>query len=126
MVKLRIYGILRVLARRDEIEVDAKDVREACEKLSEMLGGEAKNLIFDKTGNIYSSILIFKDDERITDLNVHVEHDTILHVIPAVEGGIHDFYEHAEICLGRSRLVTFYSSSSFLNRKPDILFEKYW
>ncbi|MEM4000862.1 MAG: MoaD/ThiS family protein [Saccharolobus sp.] len=87
MVKIRIYGILRVYIGSSEVEVDAKNIREACEKICEIFGNEIRNLIFDKNGNIYPSILIFKRNERVTSTDILVDPDTIIHIIPAIEGG---------------------------------------
>ena len=88
MVKIRIYGVLRVLAGRNELDVDAENVREACKKLTYILGDEARKLVFNERGEVYPSILIFKDNDRVTNLSVQVKQDDTLYIIPAVEGGV--------------------------------------
>lgn len=87
MVRIRLYGILRVYIGSSEVEVDVRNIREACEKICEMFGDEVRNIIFDKNGDIYPSILIFKRNEKVTSIDVPVEPDTIIHIIPAIDGG---------------------------------------
>lgn len=87
MVLLRLYGIIRVLAGRDEIEVDASSPREALKKACETIGREAELLIFDKLGNVYPSMLISVNDSPVRDPNATIPKDSIVHLIPVVEGG---------------------------------------
>jgi len=79
--------MIRVLAGRDEIIVDASNTYEVLRKACEILGAEATRLIFDKSGKIYPSMLVSVNDTAIKDLNVPISKNSIVHLIPVVEGG---------------------------------------
>jgi molybdopterin converting factor small subunit len=87
MVILRVYGMIRVLAGRDEISVDAANPYDALRKACEILGTEAERLIFDRSGNVYPSMLVSVDGTDIRDLNAPISRNSIVHLIPVVEGG---------------------------------------
>jgi molybdopterin converting factor small subunit len=87
MVILRVYGMIRVLAGRDEISVDASSPYEVLKKACEMLGMEAERLVFDKSGKVYPSMLVSVNDTSISNLDAPISKNSIVHLIPAVEGG---------------------------------------
>lgn len=74
-------------AGRDEMEAPANTSHAAMLKATEATGKYVGRLIFDTQSNIYPTILVYAESERMQDLIPQVLRDTAVHVISAVEGG---------------------------------------
>lgn len=90
MVKVKIPGPLRKLAGgKDEIEVEAKNLKEVIEKLAE-INPEMKNRLLDENGEIRRFINIYVNNEDIRflkGLDTELKDGDEVSIIPAIAGG---------------------------------------
>ena len=65
MVKLRLFAALREVAGSKEVEVegDGLSIEEALERFAERLGQRAMDILFDKQGELQSSVLLLVNGE---------------------------------------------------------------
>jgi molybdopterin synthase sulfur carrier subunit len=91
MVKVKIPGPLRKLVGgKDEIEVEAKTIKEVIEKLGE-INPEIKARILDENGEVRRFINIYLNNEDIRFLkgiNTDIKNGDEISIIPAIAGGI--------------------------------------
>jgi molybdopterin synthase sulfur carrier subunit len=91
MVKVKIPGPLRKLVGgKDEIEVEAKTIKEVIEKLGE-INPEIKSRILDENGEVRRFINIYLNNEDIRFLkgiNTDIKNGDEISIIPAIAGGI--------------------------------------
>jgi molybdopterin synthase sulfur carrier subunit len=91
MVKVKIPGPLRKLVDgKDEIEVEAKTIKEVIEKLGE-INPEIKARILDENGEVRRFINIYLNNEDIRFLkgiNTDIKNGDEISIIPAIAGGI--------------------------------------
>ena len=90
MVKVKIPGPLRKLAGgKDEIEVEAKNLKEVIEKLAE-INPEMKNRLLDENGEVRRFINIYVNNEDIRflkGLDTELKDGDEVSIIPAIAGG---------------------------------------
>ncbi len=90
MVKVKIPGPLRKLAGgKDEIEVEAKNLKEVIDKLAE-INPEMKNRLLDENGEIRRFINIYVNNEDIRflkGLDTELKDGDEVSIIPAIAGG---------------------------------------
>jgi len=90
MVKVKIPGPLRKLVGgKDELEVEAKTIREVIEKLGE-INPEIKTRILDENGEVRRFINIYLNNEDIRflkGLDTDLKNGDEISIIPAIAGG---------------------------------------
>ena len=69
MVKLRLFSKLRDIAGEKEVEVagDGISVKEALEKFVERLGEGSREVLFDKDGELWPSVLLLVNGESAAE-----------------------------------------------------------
>ncbi len=65
MVKLRLFSKLRDIAGAKEVEVegDGISVKEALEKFAARFGSESREVLFDKQGELWPSVVLLVNEE---------------------------------------------------------------
>jgi molybdopterin synthase sulfur carrier subunit len=90
MVKVKIPGPLRKLVGgKDELEVEAKTIREVIEKLGQ-INPEIKARILDENGEVRRFINIYLNNEDIRflkGLDTDLKNGDEISIIPAIAGG---------------------------------------
>jgi molybdopterin synthase sulfur carrier subunit len=90
MVKVKIPGPLRKLVGgKDELEVEAKTIREVIEKLGQ-INPEIKTRILDENGEVRRFINIYLNNEDIRflkGLDTDLKNGDEISIIPAIAGG---------------------------------------
>ncbi|MEZ0360314.1 MAG: ubiquitin-like small modifier protein 1 [Hydrogenobacter sp.] len=89
-VVVRIPTPLRRIANgQGEVQVDAKTVREAIEKLEEMFPGFRERLI-DEKGELRRFVNLYLNDEDVRFLkgiDSEIKDGDVLSIVPAIAGG---------------------------------------
>jgi len=81
MVKIRLFANFREIVGRDEVEIEARTVVELLKKLSE---------IYPELGQFISKegyVQIFVNLKRISDLNMKLNDNDTVAILPPVSGG---------------------------------------
>jgi MoaD family protein len=90
-VNVKFFGAaIEAAKRQTETEVEASNVRELIDRLSENFGDSFKQKVLDSKGSPQSFVNVFVNDKDIRHLN---DLETLLHdgdevlILPAVAGG---------------------------------------
>jgi len=69
MVKLRLFSKLRDIAGAKEVEVegDGMSIKEALEKFAARFGDASREVLFDKEGEMWPSVLLLVNGETATE-----------------------------------------------------------
>jgi MoaD family protein len=69
VIKMKLFSGLRDLAGQKEVEVDGDDIsiKQALEKLAAKLGEPAKPMLFDGSGDVWSSVLLLVNGDAASD-----------------------------------------------------------
>ena len=69
MVKLRLFSVLREIARAKEVEVDGDplSIKDALARFAEKYGDKAKSALFDSQGELLPSVLLLVNGEAADD-----------------------------------------------------------
>ncbi len=90
MIKLRLFSKLRDIAGSKEVEVegDGGSIKDALEKLAERFGGESREVLFNKEGEVWPSVLLLVNGEAVTEgaATAVKSGDTVAVLLPTAGG----------------------------------------
>jgi MoaD family protein len=90
MIKLRLFSKLRDIAGSKEVEVegDGVSIKDALEKLVERFGGESREVLFNKEGELWPSVLLLVNGEAVTEgaATAVKSGDTVAVLLPTAGG----------------------------------------
>jgi MoaD family protein len=88
---VKLYGNLRALMNRSEVEMVLKDSSTVADALADIatIGDKLHERIFDERGTLRSSLIILRNGSQIEapDLTLPLADGDILGVLPRVAGG---------------------------------------
>jgi MoaD family protein len=88
-VKVRLFYELRTSAGSGEIDVDADNVAELLQILSERYGKTPRNVLFNDEGRLRDYVFVYINSvlQKPVDMSVPFKNGDVILVIPPVSGG---------------------------------------
>ena len=88
--KIRLYTALQAMANQSEVEVEAEDIGEALDLLSNKYGKGFHDSLFDKEGKILYFYRVYVNKENIPLSEAprkRPKDGDVVHIFPPVSGG---------------------------------------
>ncbi len=89
-INVRLYGFLRTVAGRDEVQLEADSVRAVVERLATMFGPLFRQALTEEGGRVmpYCLVYVNKVGHRLQGaLEIALKDGDLVHLVPAVDGG---------------------------------------